>query len=137
MIPEGRVSRRGRRALSLIALSLVVIVATGLMYLHPSLPSHLKGSAPAKAAGPPLLSNDYLVAYDFLTTTLGWALVADQASSSLRFWVFRTTDGAKTWQVQFTGRASAIGAAPLRAQFFDRDNGLIALGGQRAQAVLS
>ena len=81
-ISEQRASRRGRRALPLIALSLVVIVATAIAYLHPSLPSLSKASAPAKPAGPPLLSNDYLVAYDFLTTRLGWALVAEQASSS-------------------------------------------------------
>ncbi len=126
---ETRLSPRGRRALPLIALALIVIAGTSFAYLHPSLPTLLKAAAPTKPAGPPLLSDKYQVAYDFLTSTLGWALVVEQASSSPRFWVFRTTDGAKHWQSQFIGPASTINTGPLKVQFFDRNNGLVALGG--------
>ena len=126
--PTG-LSRRARRALPLMVLALVVIAATGFAYLHPSWPSFPKAAAPARPAGPPLVSDRYQVAYDFLTSTLGWALVVDPASSSPRFWVFRTTDRAKHWQRQFNGSASTPNAGPPKVQFFDRNNGLAALGG--------
>jgi photosystem II stability/assembly factor-like uncharacterized protein len=125
-------SRRAWRALPLMVLALVVIAVTGVAYLHPSLPSFPKAAAPAKPAGPPLISDRYQVAYDFLTPTLGWALVVDQASSSPQFWVFRTTDMAKHWERQFTSPASISSAGPLKLQFFDRNNGLAALGGAAA-----
>jgi photosystem II stability/assembly factor-like uncharacterized protein len=129
--PEA-LSPRARRALPLMAGALAAIVVVGLVYLHPAFPAArpLLG-APATPA-PPLLSQQYLVAYDFLTPTAGWAVVEEGESAAPRFWVFKTTDTARHWLRQFASSASSSNAGPLKIQFFDRNNGLMALGGTGA-----
>jgi len=112
--------------------SLAAIVVVGLTYVHPGFPaSHPAPRVPAAPSPsvPPLLSARYLVAYDFLTPAAGWALVEDGTTTAPGFWVFKTADAAKHWQLQLAGKASAPTAGPLKIQFFDRDYGLIALGG--------
>jgi hypothetical protein len=126
--PEERLGRRGRRALPLIALALVVIAGTSVAYMHPSWPSARKGAARPSPL-PPLLAQQYLVAYEFLTPAAGWALVQEGSTAPARFWVFKTTDGAEHWQRQLTGTTSLFNSTPLKIQFFDRSNGLIELGG--------
>jgi photosystem II stability/assembly factor-like uncharacterized protein len=106
--------------------ALATIVVVGLVYLHPAFP---KVVPVPRAPAPPLISDRYQVTYDFLTSTAGWALVGDQASAQPRFWVFKTTDAAKTWQRQLTGDIGAHNGGSLDIQFFDRDHGIIALGG--------
>jgi photosystem II stability/assembly factor-like uncharacterized protein len=129
--PEA-LSPRARRALPLIAGALAAIVVVGIVYLHPAFPAPrpLLG-APATPA-PPLLSQQYLVAYDFLTATAGWAVVEEGGPASPRFWVFKTIDTARHWLRQFASSASSSNAGPLKIQFFDRNNGLMALGGAGA-----
>lgn len=117
--------QRGRRAVALMVLALVAIVGASVAYLHPSFGRLSRLTAPAPAPGPPLLSNSYAAAYDFVSTAQGWALVADQGQAP-RFWVFKTTDGARHWRPQFSGHSSGFGAAPLNIQFFDPLHGLIA-----------
>jgi photosystem II stability/assembly factor-like uncharacterized protein len=124
---EGRLSRRGRRALPLMALALLVLAVTAVAYVHPSLPSPAKAAAATPA--PPLLSVRYQVAYDFLTATSGWALVADAGSALPRFWIFKTTDAAKHWQRQLEASATSTNSGPLKIQFFDQKHGLVAVGG--------
>jgi photosystem II stability/assembly factor-like uncharacterized protein len=126
-------SRRARRALPLMAAALAAIVVVGLVYLHPAFPTrHSVLTGPPAPAPPPLLSDRYLVAYDFLTPTAGWALVEEGTLAAPRFWVFTTIDAARHWLRQFAGSASPTNAGPLKIQFFDRNNGLIALGGTGA-----
>jgi len=62
----------------------------------------------------------------------GWALVEEGSTAAPRFWVFNTSDAARHWQRQFAGSASSTNAGPLKIQFFDRNNGFIALGGTAA-----
>ena len=130
-VSEERLSRRGRRALPPIVLALVVIAGTSIAYLHPSLPSLPKAPI-VKAPGPPLLPEQYLAAYEFLTPAVGWALVEEGTTTAPQFWVFKTTDAARHWQRQFAGSASSPTAGPLKIQFFDQSSGLIALGGTGA-----
>jgi photosystem II stability/assembly factor-like uncharacterized protein len=126
-------SPRARRAMPLIAGALATIVVVGIVYLHPSFPtSHSVVRAAPSPSPPPLVSQQYQVAYDFLTSTAGWALVADQASASPKFWVFKTTDKAKHWQIQLAGAITSHNGGPLKVQFFDRNEGMVMLGGDGA-----
>jgi photosystem II stability/assembly factor-like uncharacterized protein len=130
--PEA-LSPRARRAMPLIAGALAAIVVVSLVYLHPAFPTrHSVLTGPPTPAPPPLLAQRYLVAYDFLTSTAGWALVEEGTAAAPRFWVFKTTDAAQHWLSQFAGSASSTNAGPLKIQFFDRNNGLMALGGTGA-----
>jgi photosystem II stability/assembly factor-like uncharacterized protein len=128
---EERLTARGRRAITLMAIALVAIVITGVAYLRPELAAlgrstGLRPIVPSATPGPPLLSNRYASAYQFLTPSLGWALVSEQTSSP-GFWIFKTTDGAKHWQTQLTGTAPTVNYGSLKLQFFDRDHGLVSL----------
>ena len=114
----------------LMAGALGAIVVVGIIYLHPAFPgSHSVLRAATTASPPPVVPERYLVAYDFLTSAAGWALVEDGSTAAPRFWVFKTSDAARHWQRQLTGSASSPNAGPLKIEFFDRNNGLIALGG--------
>jgi len=86
--PDARVSPRARRALPLIVAAVLVAALASVAYLRPSLPQAVKMSAPARAPGAALLSNDYAAAYSFLSSSLGWALVGDQTSAAPSFSVF-------------------------------------------------
>ena len=126
-------SRRARRALPLMAGALAAIVVVTLVYLHPVFPAaHPVLRVAPSPPPPPLLPEQYLVAYDFLTPTAGWALVEDGSTAPPRFWIFKTTDVAKHWQLQFTSSAGQPTAGALKIQFFDRNNGLAALSGSGA-----
>jgi photosystem II stability/assembly factor-like uncharacterized protein len=116
----------------LIAGALATIVVVGLVYLHPALPTPHSVLRVAPSPTPPVLPQRYLVSYDFLTAAAGWALVEEGTSAAPRFWVFKTIDTARHWQRQFAGSAMSTNAGPLKIQFFDRNNGLIALGGTAA-----
>jgi photosystem II stability/assembly factor-like uncharacterized protein len=96
-----------RRAVPLIAAAVAALIITGVLYLQPP--------SPAVRVTPPhadLLSGAYSASYDFFTPSLGWALVLDYGSLSTtqqsRFWIFKTSDGAAHWSLQFTG--DAVGA---------------------------
>ncbi len=113
----------------LIAGALATIAVASLIYLHPALPTQHSVLRIAPIPTPPVLPQRYLVSYDFLTATAGWALVEEATSGAPRFWVFKTVDAARHWQREFTGSAMSTAAGPMKIQFFDRTNGLIALGG--------
>jgi photosystem II stability/assembly factor-like uncharacterized protein len=115
-----------------MAAALAAVVVVGLVYMHPAFPKprFVAGAAPTPA--PPLIPNRYLVTYDFLTASAGWALVEDGTTPAPRFWVFKTTDAAKHWERQLTGTASSATAGPNKIQFFDRNSGVLALGGTGA-----
>lgn len=123
-------SPRGRRAIGLIALAVVVIVVGSLVYLHPTLPSNPTTASPTISL-PPVSKQGDGVSYDFVTPSMGWALVVRTASGNGpgQFWVFRTTDAAKHWQKQFSGQTGFIGLGPETLRFFDRANGFIVIAG--------
>ena len=126
-----RLTGRGRRAMALIAVALAAIVISGVAYLHPELAAIGRPAGPRVAVvspspAPPLLSNDYLSTYDFVSPTRGWALVS-QLAQSTRFWIFQTRDGAKHWRIQFTGTTSDVYNGSLQVHFFDADHGFVSL----------
>jgi len=118
-------SRHGRRALPLIAGSLAAMVVAGLIYLHPALPSLPKGPAAPPSPSPSTIPAGYFPQYAFINATTGWALLFD-TSASTRFYVFRTTDGAKHWTMQFSADEPDHGVGDIK--FFDSKRGMIWIG---------
>ena len=117
-------SPRARRGLGLIALALTATVVAGLVYLHPNQSPKPSNSSPAPSPLPVSRPGDD-VFYDFITPSMGWALVA----SPKQFSVFRTVDGAKHWLEQLTdsqGVPAGITANSV-VKFFDKSNGVIVL----------
>jgi len=117
-------SNRSRRALPLIAAALTAIVVAGLLYLRPSLPSAPLPSAHASPE-PRVLEQRYQADYDFVTPSLGWALVYDLISG--RYWVSNTTDGARHWDLQKSD-LQPINAS-FRVRFFNAHDGFYSLAG--------
>jgi photosystem II stability/assembly factor-like uncharacterized protein len=120
-------SPRARRGFRLIVVAMIVIVAASLVYLQPSM--SLKPTRTSPTINPPPVSRPGdLVSFDFVTPLMGWALVVTTAlePGPGQFSVFRTVDGAKRWQKQFTGgQGSLLGLGPQSIQFFDKANGFI------------
>jgi len=118
-------SRRARRALPLMAGALAAIVVAGLVYLHPS-PFSARAPAVRPSPSPPVISALYSTTFDFVTPSTGWALVVDKLDGPGHAFLFRTTDGARHWQKQFSGSPQQLGMSGMR--FFDRNRGLIFFG---------
>jgi photosystem II stability/assembly factor-like uncharacterized protein len=123
--PARRLSRRGRRAVGLIALAVAVVVAASLVYLRPSLSPKPRTGSPAFT----LVSRQAdSVLYDFVAPAIGWALVgpAQPTPGSGQFAIYKTVDSAKHWQKQLaSGEGSILGSGVQSIQFFDQDNGLV------------
>jgi photosystem II stability/assembly factor-like uncharacterized protein len=69
-----------------------------------------------------------IITYDVLTASLGWALVVSTAGADSQYWVFRTTDAAKHWQLQLKGQFARTLGITLSIQFFDQTHGFVAVG---------
>ena len=128
--------RRQLRAVSLIAVALIVVVAAGFAYLRPP-PTHKQATPPASID--PLLYSSNSVNFAFITPSIGWASLAVAGSSldAAQFRIFRTVDGAKHWQLQFEGQTAVSrrsnGFSPITVQFFDKTYGFMAVGGPIGQ----
>jgi photosystem II stability/assembly factor-like uncharacterized protein len=118
-------SRRGRRAVPLIAGSLAVVVFASLIYLHPAFPSLPKPPAAPSSPSPATIPAGYSQQYDFISATTGWALLVG-TSPPTRFYVYRTTDGAKHWTMQLSADAAIPGFGEVK--FFDSKRGVIWIG---------
>ena len=115
-------SHRARRALPLIASALTAIVVVSLLYLTSGIRS---SQSPASSAPIAVMSGPYLARYDFISPSVGWALVLDYSSFATSFRIFRTTDSASHWQLQYTGQAEG---GQTYIHFFDRDHGFAYAG---------
>src|SRR5690242_10300054 len=115
---------RARRALPLIAVAIAATVVAGLVYLRPVLPT---APPPAAQQTPALsiLEQRYQADYDFVTPRLGWALIDDIVGA--RYWVFGTTDGARTWKLERSDVQKV--EADFTIRFFDARNGYLSLAG--------
>jgi photosystem II stability/assembly factor-like uncharacterized protein len=111
-----------RRALALIAASVVVIAITGILYLHPSL---ALARGPARSG--PAAQAYQIAALDFPTPAQGWFVAT---FSSGRFAVLHTTDAGDHWTRQLAG---ATGGRTVYMNFFDASHGVFALLGVRPQ----
>ena len=121
MDPESDQTSTGahaRRAVALIATSLVVIVTACVVYLRPP-PAAATTSSPTPSAG-------YRVAaVDFVSPTVGWVVAGLGNGDAV---VLRTSDGGATWARQLTVPADVH---PLYVNFFDARVGVFALVGVR------
>jgi photosystem II stability/assembly factor-like uncharacterized protein len=118
-------SQRGRRALGLIAVAVIVVVAAGIVYLYPTLTSKTRTATPSSSPAVDTMPGD-VISFDFVTPSLGWAVIVSTAPAANpgQFWIFRTGDGAKHWQKQFVGQGIGGGLV----QFFDNVHGFVAVG---------
>ena len=107
---------RTTRHLSVIATAVAVIAIAGIWSVGPSV---FQGSTPLATVRFPVLSGPFSTTYDFVTPSLGWALVVDYSAFRTRFFVFKTTDGAAHWVKQHVG--PAIGDRTYMHFFNDRD----------------
>lgn len=109
-----------RRAAALIAVSIITIASTGVLYLHASLPA--VGQGPAAATSAPQQAY-HVTAVDFVDPSDGWVAV-DFASGD--FAVLHTGDGGLSWTRQLSGAADGH---PKFMRFFDSAVGVFALTG--------
>jgi len=116
-------SRHGRRALPLIAGSLAAMVVAGVIYLHPAFPSLPKGPAAPLPPIPSTVPAEYFPQYAFISATTGWALLFGTPPST-RSYVYRTTDGAKHWNLQLDLAGAGFGDI----KFFDSKRGMVWIG---------
>jgi len=127
-------SRRARRAIPLIAAALAATVVIGLLYMR----SAVSSPTQAPPTSVPVMSGPFNATYDFISPLVGWAMAVDYAvlgtcrSPDLRacptgstFWIFRTADGARHWQRQYTGTGQG---AYGTIHFFDAEHGIVEIG---------
>jgi photosystem II stability/assembly factor-like uncharacterized protein len=118
-----RVTPRVRRALGLIALSVMVLVVAGIVYVRPHVTAFSTTSP--SIVGPMLTRSGDLLSYDFVTATTGWAVDNTRAG---QLWVFRTDDGAKHWKRQMTALGPVPGYAAVSMRFPDKTHAFIIIG---------
>jgi photosystem II stability/assembly factor-like uncharacterized protein len=118
-------SRRGRRAVPLIAGSLAAVVFASLIYLHPAFPSLPKPPAAPPSPSPVTIPAGYLHQYDFVNATTGWALLFG-TSPPIRLYVYRTIDGAKHWNMQLSADVAAGAGGEIK--FLDSKQGVLWIG---------
>lgn len=131
--PTERLSQRGRRAVGLGALALVVIAAAGFVYLHstqtPAPNTNSLGISPFPVTNDP-------VNFQFISPSTGWALDFPKNRPQPvagRFWILRTDDGGKHWQKQLTGENGFSTFSSDSIQFFDRTHGFVFVRGSPSQ----
>lgn len=113
-------SSRARRALGLIAVSVLAISLTGLAYVHPfTLGTQLVVGATA----PPAYK---LAGVDFVGPEIGWFAASFEGG---RFAVVHTTDAGQSWTRQLSGELSG---RHVYLQFFDSMHGVFALTGAQS-----
>ena len=113
---------RARRAIALIAASLLSVTLAGTAFLHPSLPAFMSSSSTKM----PLMHAAYRVAaVDFVDRGTGWVVALLESGD---YAIVHTTDGGLTWTRQLS--VTADGRAHY-VKFFDRSVGVFALLGTR------
>src|ERR1700680_414798 len=108
------VPARVRRGLSLIFISVLVIVLTGIAYVHPSLGTPRAPTAPAVPAA------YQLAAVDFVSPTPGGFSASFKSG---RFVILRTKDAGQSWTRQLTGESDQ---RAVYMHFFDSTHGMFA-----------
>ncbi len=133
--PNGsNLSQRELRAVSLIAFAVILVATAGVIYLHSTTPP-----APNSTALNPVdrnLVSASSVDYDFITPTIGWALVdvSNEPPSTIgKFWIFGSTDGAKHWHQEVAGLSGSTLLSSHSIQFLDASHGFAFLGGDPDQ----
>src|ERR1700682_4281052 len=108
---------RARRAVSLMAISLLVIAVSAVAYLLPSL------SSSAAPVPPPVPAAYQLASVDFVSPTTGWFAATFDSG---RFALMHTTDAGNHWARQLGGAAESAG---VYVNFFNSSEGVVAVLG--------
>jgi photosystem II stability/assembly factor-like uncharacterized protein len=124
--PSEALSPRGRRALGVGAVAIIVMAVAAFGYLRSTTVVTTEQTTGLRSTDSPLVSLDRVL-YDFVTPSLGWAVENPDG----QFYVFTTKDRAKHWQQQLTGNSSNSGfssAGPccrpaITVHFFDKTHG--------------
>src|SRR6266851_9561153 len=116
--------QRTRQRLIVIVAAVAIIAGAGAWVLRPGsfTPTPTGPNAPTAFQ---TMSGPYSATYEFITPSLGWALVVDYTTLSTRFFVFKTTDGATHWRKQYVGQAEGD---VTYLHFFDTRNGFLYAG---------
>ena len=112
---------RVRRGVALIGVSLVVIAAAGIAYLHPIAAALHTPALPAPAPQ----SGYSVAAIDFVEPSTGWVVAIFDDGD---FLVMRTTDAGRHWAPQLSGPTNGHG---VYLKFFDPLDGVFAMTGAR------
>jgi photosystem II stability/assembly factor-like uncharacterized protein len=112
-----RLTARKRRALGLIAFSLIALAAASLTWIVPGLRESSKATGATPASQTPSPLPIYPSAYEFATISTGWAVLARPAETR----VFNTADGGKHWKP--SGRFAGSYGATI--QFLDTTHGFV------------
>ena len=113
---------RPRRAIALVAASLLGVTAAASAFLHPSLPAFVT-SSPAKA---PLVQAAYSIAtVDFIDPRTGWVIVLSEPGD---YRILHTANAGETWTRQLSGQSKS---RLQYLKFFDRSTGVFAVVGTR------
>lgn len=119
--PASRLTARKRRAVALIAISVLALAVAGLTWIVPTL--HVRDAANSKTTGANPVSTTpspppvFPTMYDFATPSAGWAVVALSAGTK----VFKTVDAGKHWRLS-SRLAGSVGA---NIQFLDTTHGFV------------
>ncbi|HXI95633.1 MAG TPA: hypothetical protein VNG04_05875 [Candidatus Acidoferrum sp.] len=112
-----------RRALGLIAASVLAISITGVVYLHPL----SVGVSPSPSVPAPSVPAPYqLASVDFVSPTTGWFTATFDSG---RFAVMHTTDAGSRWTRQLAGD---VGSAGVYIKFFNSNQGVVAVLGPQS-----
>ena len=125
----GGSTRRKRRAVAWGAAATIVVIAAGFAYLYKPQPAL---SPPvASPTAEPVGFTDDLMFTDFTSSEVAWALHYPTRAPQItegQFWISRTVDGGRHWQVRFKGKRTSGAFSPATIRFFDKDHGLAFLG---------
>ncbi|HEV2033866.1 MAG TPA: hypothetical protein VGU71_06665 [Candidatus Dormibacteraeota bacterium] len=115
--PASRLTARKRRAVGLIAFSVLALAVASLAWIVPGL--HQGDTAnPITRAATPSLPPSYPITYAFVNRSLGWAEVARPGGGST---IFKTEDGGNHWSQLTTLVGNWIGTL----QFVDPTHGFV------------
>jgi photosystem II stability/assembly factor-like uncharacterized protein len=112
---------RARRALALIAASVVVIGLAGVGFVQPALPTF--GSHPAPLRAP--VSTYQVASVDFVDASTGWLAVVFDSGD---YMVLHTADAGRSWDPELSGPADNHS---VYMKFFSDGSGVFALVGAR------
>ncbi len=119
-VPWSLQRARARRALTLIAASIVVIAVAGVRFVQPVLPS-FGSQTPSRAAA----STYQVAAVDFVRPSTGWVAAVFESGN---YMVLHTSDGGRSWDPQLSGPTHDHS---VFLKFFDDGAGVFALVGAR------